>query len=127
VNRREIPDCRRKGKRGAREDKLRELPSDDLESEPLRDRYRRLGVVRLLGWLGRLRGRHPALLEHPLEPARGDDYECTGAFGLDLKACGTPRGPHTQVPGPATNSSSAWGKRIWPSRTYRASSSRLCT
>jgi hypothetical protein len=44
-----------------------------------------------------------------------------------LKACGTRRGPQTQVPGPATNSSSPWRMRIWPSRTYRASSSRLWT
>jgi hypothetical protein len=94
VNPSEIPACRRKREAGARGDELRELRSDDLESEPLRDRYRRLRVVRLLGWLGRLRGRHAALLELPLEAARRDDYECARAFGLDLEgvrhSAGTP-------------------------------------
>jgi hypothetical protein len=45
----------------------RELRSHDLEPELLGDGCRRLGVVLLLGWPGRLDARHAALREHPLE------------------------------------------------------------
>ena len=45
----------------------------------------------------------------------------------DSKVCGTPRGCQTQVPGPATNSSSPTRKRICPSSRYMASSSPLWT
>jgi len=84
---------------GRRGRKLRELWSDDLESELLRDCDRGFRVVLLLGWLGRVSGRHAALLEHPLEAPGRDDDERTGALGLHLERVWHSPGPPDQGAG----------------------------
>jgi hypothetical protein len=72
---------------------LRELRSDDFEAELPRYRYRCLQVVLLLGSLGRVCGRHTALLEHALESRGRDDDQRTGAVGLHLEGVRHPARP----------------------------------
>src|SRR5918995_603524 len=85
--------CREPGAGVPRAEVLRELRSDDLEPELLRDRDCGVRVVSLHGWLGRLAHRHSSHLEHPLKARGRDDYQRPRAVGLHFEGVWHPAWP----------------------------------